>query len=150
MMVMLTGTVLIAPARANSTRLVMRLSTWRHLACGNRPAACHAFGVLPGSGLPDPRRARRARIASSSCLRSDFEVLLVSRQRPPPGDGRVGVEEDACGTRSVRGTARMAPTGPRMTAQNSTEANVSVSLRATALPTYLGWMMDWMTLLIPP
>ena len=52
--------------------------------------------------------------------------------------------------KSVRGTARTAPTGPRTTAQKRTEKKVNVSLSDTALPTYFGWMIDWMMLLIPP
>ena len=51
-MVMLTGTVLIAPARANSARLVTTLSTWKSPGLCRNPGACHAFGVLPGSGRP--------------------------------------------------------------------------------------------------
>ena len=53
-------------------------------------------------------------------------------------------------TRRVSGIARIAPIGPITTAQNSTEKNVMVWLRFTALPTTRGWITDWMTALMTP
>ena len=53
-------------------------------------------------------------------------------------------------TSRVSGIARIAPIGPITTAQNSTEKNVIVWLRFTALPTTRGWITDWMTALMTP
>ena len=78
-----------------------------------------------------------------------FEVLFVARQWPPPGDGRVGIEQECaheeCQGDGEDGADRTQDHGPE-----EDGGKVRVSLRDTALPTYLGWMMDWITLLIPP
>ena len=49
---------------------------------------------------------------------------------------------------SVSGIARMAPIGPMITAQNSTENNVTVWLSETAWPTTRGWTIDCTTALM--
>ena len=48
-------------------------------------------------------------------------------------------------TRSVSGMASSPPSGPRTTAQKTSERKVTVADRPTVSPTTLGWMSDWIT-----
>ncbi|MNU04378.1 hypothetical protein D3C72_2487610 [compost metagenome] len=48
----------------------------------------------------------------------------------------------------MSGTASTAPTGPMMKDQTTRDRKVTVADRPTASPTILGWMIDWMTVLI--
>ena len=48
-------------------------------------------------------------------------------------------------SRSVAGRARIAPSGPRIHAQNSRDRKETVGITPTDSPVNLGWMIAWMT-----
>ena len=139
------------PARSGSAR-----TTFLDAAHGRRglpPVVRRRRTPDPGVG---PRRGHRwagrsgARLGSPSPALGD-PVPVVGLVR-----GQQWAQPARCGSAStmsaftsrVSGTAISAPMAPSVKAQNTSESIVTVPERPTTLPTILGWIMDWITMLM--